>query len=245
MVKMIEKNIDFYKFLIFENKIKLVSYLAEYISNKIKITLGVKDRFKFCVCGGSTPKVIYEELSNIDLSWQDVDIFLGDERCVDPLSDESNTNMLKNSLLKNYASKAFFCEVFKNNNLNDDLAKGFYLKTLKEKVFGNPPVFDLTLLGLGDDGHTASLFPYKDINNSDDLIITSFGKDLKRISLTPKIISASSEIAFLVTGASKNLALKRLIDKNESTKRTPAKLINSDAKILIFCDSDASNELPI
>ena len=244
MVKMIEKKIYNYNFFIFENKIKLSSYLTEYISNKIKTSLKDKDRFKFCVCGGSTPKVIYEKLSNVDLTWQDVDVFLGDERCVDPLKEESNTFMLKNSLLKNYASKAFFCEVFKNKDLNDYLAKQTYLKILKEKFVGNPPIFDLTLLGLGDDGHTASLFPYEDINN-DDLIITSFGKGLKRISLTPKIISASSEIAFLVTGTSKNLALKRLIDKNESPKRTPAKLINSNSKILIFCDTDAANELPI
>ena len=244
MVKMIEKDIDKYRFYIFENKFKLSSYLTEYISNKIKTSLNASDRFRFCVCGGSTPRLIYEKLSDLDLSWQDVDIFLGDERCVDPLSEESNTNMLKNTLLRNYASKAFFCEVFKNKDLNDDLAKQLYLKTLKEKFFGNPPIFDLTLLGLGDDGHTASLFPYKNINN-DDLIITSFGKDLKRISLTPKIISASSEIAFLVTGSSKNLALKRLIDINESPKRTPAKLISSNSKISIFCDSDASTGLLI
>ena len=194
--------------------------------------------------GGSSPRPIYEKLSNIDLPWQDVDIFLGDERCVDPLSDQSNTNMLKNTLLKNYASKAFFCDVFNNKDLNIDSAKQQYLKRIKERLVGNPPKFDLTLLGLGDDGHTASLFPYKDFNN-DELIITSFGKDLKRISLTPKIISASSEIAFLVTGASKKLALKRLIDKDESSRRTPAKLIDSKSKILIFCDSDASNELAI
>ena len=244
MDKMIEKNIDNYTFFIFENKIKLTSYVTNYISNKIKTSLICNDRFKFCVCGGSTPRPIYEKLSNHDLSWQNVDIFLGDERCVDPLSKESNTNMLKNSLLINYASKAFFYEVFKNKNLNDTLAKQLYLNMLKEKFGSNPPIFDLTLLGLGDDGHTASLFPFKDINN-DDLIITSFGKDIERISLTPKIISASSEIAFLVTGASKNLALKRLVDKNESSKRTPAKLIISNSKILIFCDSDASNDLPI
>jgi len=245
MVKMIEKNIDKYRFFIFENKFTLTSYLTEFISNKIKTSLKVNDRFKLCVSGGSTPRIIFEKLSNVELSWQDVDIFLADERCVDPLSEESNTNMIKNTLLKNYAYKAFFCEVFKNSDLNDDLAKRIYLKTLKEKLVGNnPPIFDLTLLGLGDDGHTASLFPYKDINN-DDFIITSFGKGLKRISLTPKIISASTEIAFLVTGSSKKLALKRLIDKNESPKRTPAKLINSNSKILIFCDSDASNELAI
>ena len=241
---MIEKNLDSYTFFIFDNKIQLTSYLTDYISNKINASLKENDRFKFCVCGGSTPRVIYEKLSNVDLSWQDVDIFLGDERCVDPDSEESNTYMLKNSLLKNYASKAFFYEIFKSNDLNVDLAKKVYLKMLKENFDRNPPVFDLTLLGLGDDGHTASLFPYKDINN-DDLIITSFGKGLKRISLTPKIISASSEIVFLVTGESKNLALKRLIDTNESPKRTPAKLISSNSKILIFCDSDASNEITI
>ena len=244
MVKMIEKNIDKYRFLIFENKFKLTSYITEYISTKIMNSFDVNERFRFCVCGGSTPRVIYEKLSNFDLPWQDVDIFLGDERCVDPLSDESNTYMLKNSLLKNYASKAFFCDIFENKDLNDNLAKRQYLETLKEKLVGNPPIFDLTLLGLGEDGHTASLFPYKDFNN-DDLIITSFGKDLKRISLTPKIISASSEIAFLVTGESKKLALKRLIEKNESSRRTPAKLIKSNSKILIFCDSDSSNELAI
>ena len=129
---MIERNIDKYRIFIFENKLKLTSYLTEYIANKINTSLDVKDRFKFCVCGGSTPRAIYEKLSNFDLPWQDVDIFLGDERCVDPLSDESNTNMLKNSLLKNYASKAYFCDVFKNKDLNDDLANqsGFMTETL-------------------------------------------------------------------------------------------------------------------
>ena len=116
MVKMIEKKIDIYNFFIFENKIQLSSYLTDYISHKIKTSLKDKDRFKFCVCGGSTPKVIYEKLSNVDLTWQDVDVFLGDERCVDPLKEESNTFMLKNSLLKNYASKAFFCEVFHHHH---------------------------------------------------------------------------------------------------------------------------------
>ena len=244
MVEMIEKKINNYKFFIFKEKSELSDFFLKYISNQIKTVLKVKDRFQFCVCGGSTPKLIYEKLSNINLSWQNVDIFLGDERCVDPQSEESNTSMLKKSLIKNYASKAFFYEIFKNKEFNDDLSKQEFLTALRQKCKGEPPQFDVTLLGLGDDGHTASLFPYVDINN-DELIINTFGKGLKRISLTPKVLSASSKISFLVTGASKRLALKRLIDPNESPKRTPAKLINSSSEILIFCDLESSNELPI
>ncbi len=239
---MIEKKIDNYKFFIFKNKIQISDYLSKYISNKIESRLKIKERFQFCICGGSTPKILYEKLSNINISWQNVDIFLGDERCVDNQSEESNSFMIRRSLLNNYASQAFFYEIFNNNKLNDEVSKELFVKNLKEKCVGNPPIFDLILLGLGDDGHTASLFPYKDINNN-ELVIYTFGKGLKRISLTPKIISASSKIVFLVTGASKKLALKRLIDSKESFERTPAKYINSKSEISIFCDSEASDEL--
>ena len=244
MAEMIEKKINNYKFFIFKEINELSDFFSEYISNQIKTTLKVKERFQFCVCGGSTPKLIYKKLSNINLSWQNVDIFLGDERCVDPQSEESNTSMLKNSLINNYASRAFFYEIFKNKEFNDELSKQKFISALKEKCKGDPPQFDMVLLGLGDDGHTASLFPYIDINNN-DLIINTFGKGLKRISLTPKVLSASSKITFLVTGASKRLALKRLIDSHESPKRTPAKLINSSSEILIFCDLESSSELSI
>ena len=71
------------------------------------------------------------------------------------------------------------------------------------------------------------------------------GKGLKRISLTPKVLSASSNIIFLVSGASKQLALQRLLDKDESQERTPSKLIKSRNQISIFCDEESSKELSI
>ena len=75
--------------------------------------------------------------------------------------------------------------------------------------------------------------------------IFSEGKGLKRISLTPKVLSSSSKTIFLVSGASKQLALKRLLDKNESQERTPSKLVKSSGQILIFCDEESSKELLI
>ena len=77
------------------------------------------------------------------------------------------------------------------------------------------------------------------------MCIRDRGKGIKRISLTPKVLSASSKIIFLVSGASKQIALKRLLDKDESQERTPSKLIQSRNQISIFCDEESSKELSI
>ncbi len=242
MDKMIEKSFDGYKLHVYKDKLELSSEVNKFIEKQIIQTTKYKNRFQFCVSGGSTPKSVYHLLSKSDIGWDKVDIFLGDERCVDPDSESSNSLMLKNSLLKNFGSKAFFYEIFSGKNLDDNISKKLLISKLYEKCNGNPPSFDLTLLGLGDDGHTASLFPYQK-NNTEELVIFNEGKGLKRISLTPKVLSASSMIIFLVSGASKQLALKRLLDKNESEERTPSKLIKSSNQISIFCDEESSKEL--
>ena len=247
MDEMIEKSFDEYNLYICKDKLELSSNVSNFIENQIIQSIKIKDRFQFCVSGGSTPKSVYQLLSKRDLEWEKVDIFLGDERCVDPKSELSNSLMLRNSLLTKYGSKAFFYEIFSDIEVDDNISKKLLISKLIEKCNSNsnPPSFDLTLLGLGDDGHTASLFPYQKNNNVDDLVIFNEGKGLKRISLTPKVLSASTNIMFLVSGASKQLALKRLLDKNESLERTPSKLIKSSNPISIFCDEESSKELLI
>jgi len=242
---MIEKIINNYALKVFENKNELFLNLSNLIEKEITHSLKVKDRFQFCICGGSTPKSVYKLLSKKEIFWEKVDLFLGDERCVNPSSEDSNSLMIRNSFLKDFGSQASFYEIFKDGNLDEDTAKEKLIKELNFKCSGNLPLFDLTLLGLGDDGHTASLFPYESNNNIDDLVIFTFGKGLKRISLTPKILSLSKIIIFLVCGSSKQIALKRLLDVNESSNRTPAKLIKSDSKIVVFTDNEASKYLTI
>ena len=241
---MIEKIVDNYHLIVFNNKHELSKKVSDYISERIKITLNAKDRFQFCVCGGSTPKNVYNFLSEKQLNWEKVDVFLGDERCVHPSSDESNTLMINNSLLNNFGSKADFYNIFSDEKINEDISKQLLLEELKKKCEGNPPIFDFTLLGLGDDGHTASLVPNKN-NNTDEFVITSFGMGLNRLSFTPKVLSASRKIAFIVSGASKQIALKRLINNSESSDRTPAKLVKSKSKILVFTDLEASKDLDL
>ena len=244
MDEMIEKVKNGYTLNIYKDKLELSTAVFKFIESHIINSLKKKDRFKFCVSGGSTPKAVYQLLSDSDLRWDMVDVFLGDERCVDPNSELSNSLMLKNSLLTNFGSKAFFYEIFNDLNADDETIKNQFISMLFAKCGSNPPTFDLTLLGLGDDGHTASLFPYQN-NNVNDFAIFNEGKGLKRISLTPKVLSASTKIVFLVSGASKRIALERLLDEKESPDRTPSKLIKSINQISIFCDQESAKELEI
>ncbi len=241
----IHKEIKNYTINIFKDKDEIFLNLANFIEKEINQSLREKNRFQFCVCGGSTPKPVYSSLSKKELPWERVDVFLGDERFVSPKSKESNSLMLRKSLLNNFGAKASFYEIFNDGFIDENIAKDNFEKELMKKCSGNPPVFDLTLLGLGNDGHTASLFPYKTNNSSEDLVIYSYGNGLKRISLTPKILSHSNKVVFLVCGSTKQIALKRLIDSNESFERTPAKLINPNSQILVFTDLEASKDLVI
>ena len=120
MDEMIQKVKNGYTLNIYKDKLELSTAVFEFIESRIIRTLKNKERFKFCVCGGSTPKAVYKLLSNSDLRWEMVDVFLGDERCVEPNSELSNSLMLKNSLLTNFGSKAFFYEIFNDLNVDDE-----------------------------------------------------------------------------------------------------------------------------
>ena len=109
---------------------------------------------------------------------------------------------------------------------------------------GTPPVFDVMVLGLGDDGHTASLFPGTDAPTVQDAWATvGRGKGLDRITLTAPVLSAAREVIFLVSGAGKRQALKRLLDSTESAERTPARLVQPANDVLILADQDAASDL--
>ena len=123
MDEMIEQSYGGYKLYIYKDKLELSSNVSNFIENQIVQKLKIKDRFQFCVSGGSTPKSVYQLLSERDNEWEKVDIFLGDERCVDPKSELSNSLMLKNSLLTKYGSKAFFYEIFSDIKVDDNISK--------------------------------------------------------------------------------------------------------------------------
>ena len=231
-----------YDIQVSEDKNSLALAASELIAQIIESTLRNKSRAKIALCGGSTPKAAYTLLGKKNLKWSNVDLFLGDERWVDNESQDSNCFLLNHSLFNvgNPSLEASFFSVSTIELPSPEESAKDYERILKKNLDGDPPKFDLILLGLGDDGHTASLFPGSDaLFVRDDLITVGEGKGHQRITFTSKLLNSTDNIVFLISGSTKKTALKRLLDQSESWERTPAKLVANSSKIIVLADKDA------
>ena len=219
---------------------------AEHIGAAIDLALDQRDRAHIALSGGSTPARAYDILGQAHLPWDRVDVFLGDERWVAADDESSNARMLRNTLLKaGYpGSRACFHPVPTVELPTAEASAEAFASLVTKVCAGDPPVFDLMLLGLGDDGHTASLFPGTEAPKVLDQWTTiGRGKGLDRITLTAPVLSAARQVLFLVSGEGKHQALSRLIDPSESAERTPAKLVSPSTEILVLADQAASQGL--
>ena len=218
---------------------------SEFIAIQISLALEQRDRCQIALSGGSTPGRAYTRLSQEHLPWDRVDVLLGDERWVAAEDESSNALMLRRTLLhEGPGSAAVFHAVPTVELENADASASAFADLISNVCIGEPPIFDLMLLGLGDDGHTASLFPGTDAPKVVDSWCTvGRGKGLDRITLTAPVLSAARQVMFLVSGASKRQALQRLIDPSEDPERTPAKLVQPATEIVIFADQDAASGL--
>lgn len=157
------------------------------------------------LAGGSTPPPLYRQLAALRYPWGEVDIFFGDERCVPPDHADSNYRMARETLLDRVPARAHpmdgaHCDA---DAYERDLAA----------VFGAAiPHFDLIFLGLGDDGHTASLFPGDSTGIDTTRTVVALDRpDHRRLSLTLPVLNAARTVVFLVSGASKRAALRDLL----------------------------------
>ncbi len=231
-----------YDIQVLEDKTSLAFTASDLIAQIIQSTLKTKNRAQIALCGGSTPKAAYSLLGKKNLEWSNVDLFLGDERWVDKKSQDSNCFLLNNSLFVggNPSLAASFFSVKTVDLASPEESAKDYERILKNNLYEDPPRFDLILLGLGDDGHTASLFPGSDaLYVRDSLITVSEGKGHKRVTFTRDLLSSAENVVFLISGTSKQTALKRLLDQSESWERTPAKLVAPSSDIIVLADKDA------
>ena len=191
---------------IFTDKTKLELELAEEISQKLDLELKNKGEANLLVSGGSTPKKLYEILSNKKIDWKNVSIGLIDERFVATNTEESNELLIKNTLLKNKAADAKFIGLI--FNLND------YKENLNITISKHKPFYKsitCSILGMGSDGHTASLFPNFEEVYTDDSIYgdkmiintKATSEPSKRISYTKAKILSSKHLFLYFNGKEK------------------------------------------
>ncbi len=215
---------------------------SETIATQISQVLDQRDRCRIALSGGSTPAKAYALLGQEHLPWERVDVVLGDERWVAADDESSNARMLRNTLFDGGPGASASFHAVPTVELSDADASAAAFADLVSRICpGEPPVFDLMLLGLGDDGHTASLFPGTEAPVVTDRWATvGRGKGLDRITLTAPVLSAARQVIFLVGGSAKQEALRRLMDPLESAERTPARLVQPANDVLILADQDAS-----
>ena len=184
--------------------------LTKLISNKLKLAIDKKGTATFVVSGGTSPLKLFEDLSKIDLPWNKVQITLVDDRLVNKNHIHSNQKLINDHLLKNKAKLANFIP------LSEEI--------IKSKIIITP--FDVNLLGMGEDGHFASLFPdmINDFNLFDlsadpnILTITSHGDPfLPRITMNLSLILKSEFIVLLVKGSIK----QKIIDQAKNDNSLP------------------------
>ena len=179
--------------------------------------------------GGETPRLVYEHLSTFDLSWPEMDVFFGDERCVPPERPDSNYRMAHAALLSKVDARVhrMFGEACDPQQYEDELSA----------VFGPAlPMFDLVLHGLGEDGHTASLFPNDPaLEVSDRRVLRVERPDQARLTLTLPVLSSAKAGIFLVSGESKRRALQQLL----GGAGIPAARIRAE-RLLVLADRAAA-----
>ena len=224
--------------------------IADYLGNLI-VDLSKKKKeyelFSIALSGGSTPRAIFEILAEKykdKINWSRILVFWGDERCVPPTNAESNFRMADEFLLSRVQiPKINIFRIFGENNLKREVKRYSEMLTrLLPKIKGIPQI-DLMLLGLGDDGHTASILPQNiDLFGSSDLFVVSQHpvSQQNRISATGKLINHSKMIAFVVTGDKKSEKVAQIIEQTQKYLHLPASLVQPENGELVWILDEAA-----
>lgn len=226
---------------------------AEEVIRAATDAVALRGRFTLALSGGSTPRNLYTLIAanaGSSLPWAQMFFFWGDERHVPQDNPDSNYRMAKETLLSKVPIPP--ANIFPVPAENPDAAAAAeaYEQTLR-KFFalapGELPRFDLILLGMGPDGHTASLFPETAaLQERSRLVVANWVEKMEtsRITFTLPVLNAARCVAFLVSGTDKAAALHQVLEGNAPAEKYPSRLVQpSDGKLIWFVDRAAASEL--
>ena len=221
--------------------------LAAWLSDYIKEVLSKQDRFTFVLSGGSTPKQLYALLAESPykeaIDWQKVHFFWGDERAVPFEDSRNNAKMCYDELLNKVPVHGDHIHIMRTD-IEPQEAALEYEKVLKQYFKDSEATFDFVLLGMGDDGHTLSLFPGTEVIHEEDAWVKAFylpAQQMFRITLTAPIVNNAACVAFLAAGAGKAETLKHVLKGEPNIDLYPSQIINpSKGQLHWFVDQAAA-----
>ncbi len=233
---------------IFKDLSALSQAAAQIFIESAAQAIAERSHFLAALSGGSTPTPLYRLLVDAPIDWPRVHIFWGDERCV-PVDDPGNNYAQAREVLLAHVPIPADNVHRVQSELEPASAARAYAATLSG--FCEPPRewprFDLVLLGMGDDGHTASLFPGSPVDEAEPVIaVTAHYQDrpANRVSLTPRVINDARRIVFLVSGQSKSETLANVLMADYHPETLPAQRIRPiDGKLIWLVDEAAGSKL--
>lgn len=236
---------------IFETREETVLGFAENLESLINKSILQKEQFNVALSGGSTPQLLFKLLKNDykdKIDWTNVHFYWGDERCVDSDSPESNYGVANNLLLKFLDIPNNNIHFINGNNNPEQEAKRYSEEIEKHLTSVNDlPNFDLVILGLGNDGHTASIFPNQlELLNSQKICDVAIHPNSfqKRITLTGKVINNAKNISFIVLGEEKREVAGEIINKEKNYLKYPASYVKPiTGKLEWFLDKKAGKSV--
>jgi 6-phosphogluconolactonase len=209
---------------IFEARETLAASLAQDVAEELERAIEAKGRATLAVSGGTTPKLFFEKLSEIDIPWSRVSVTLVDERQVPETSERSNARLVRTHLLRNKAAAARFVPLVDNPEA--------------EKI----PAFDVAVLGMGNDGHTASFFPggdrlaeALDAGTAKRLItITAPGAGEPRLTFTLPVLESAGRLALHIEGAEKQQVLKKALAEGPEAEMPVRAVLRGAAPVTLY-----------
>ena len=239
---------------VFSDQSALVQFAAELVVQEASTAIAERDNFHFVLSGGSTPAPLYEYLAEPEqreaISWKRTHFYWVDERCVPPDDAGSNYRQAKMLLLDHLPVLPERIHRIKGELSPEEAASEYKAQLAALSEGGRKwPRFDLVLLGMGEDGHTASLFPGSradDFEQGPVIPVTAHYGDrpANRITLTPQVFNSARMILFLVVGAGKAKAVQAVIGGPDAPQKWPAQRIKpEDGLVYWLLDQGAASQI--
>src|SRR3989449_6351102 len=232
----------------------LSHHAAQYVVRIASESIAARGRFTIALSGGTTPRKLYTLLGSepysSQINWQQVYIFWGDERCVAPDNPDSNYYMAQEVLLSKIPIPALQVHRMPADQPDRDAASQSYTAEMQRTFRTNGiPGFDLIHLGMGPEGHTASLFPHQaSLHEKQRLVMpVSVPKPPPdRLTFTPPLLNAARNVLFLVTGSEKADALQAVLEGEYQPEEYPAQIVRpTNGEVVWMLDKNVAKNIRV